>query len=239
MRFGLAVLAFLGLTGCLAPTLETPLQLRQDSLVVYLTEPVVRPIAGQEQLRRDCDWQIIPLLERRAAQQDRTERMAHFGAVYSKAQPLADGRVLCSTATDWNGGSVAEISPSVAARCLNSEPVGVPCTLVYDIVPARYDPARGPSIGAVAGAELIDRIEDPGYGAIALSSNGAWSVKSRFDTRAQADAAALEGCRSVVPSDQGSMTDAQITRVLDSCAIVFRFGVDAPVEGRLSVISNL
>lgn len=232
---GLIVVAVLMLAGCGVRGLGEPLLVRQGGIVAYLTEPVVRPVAGSDDIRAACDWQLRPSIDRGNARPERGERLNHFGVYYAKFEPLPDGRMTCAFAADWNGGSVADIAPSVAARCNRVQEVSAPCRPVYEIVPRGYEPSLGPTIGGIAAQDLVDQMDAAGYGAVALSSDGAWSVKSGYDTRAGADAAAREGCMSVV-SGYPDLSEAQNAQMAQSCTVVFRFGDDAPAQGRVTVI---
>lgn len=219
--------AVLPLTACTVSPVGNGIQDRQKSGVVfYGDDTVIFPVAGTTALREACDWQLVPIMERRIASPDRYEKLAHFGVAYAKFEVRDDGRKYCSSSMDFNGGSVQEIGPSVAARFAQLEPVGAPCTAVFQFLPKGYDPSAALSIGRIPGQELERRVAADGYGAMAISANGAWSVFGGYATRAQVDESTLGGCIDEVRSGQGSLTEEDIVQIEKVCAIAFRWGPD-------------
>lgn len=237
MRF-MGAAAIVAMAGCAEMALELDSQLpsRQGGLVIYLTEPVVRAAAGSADLIAECGWQVDPVIQEYSVHPEANQRIAHFGVFYSGVRVAADGRVFCSYASDWNGGSVEELRAAVETRCNAISDPGVVCRPIYEIYPARYDPALGPSIGGRAGQDLLDEINRDGYGAVAISSNGAWSVRSEHSSREAADAAALEGCRSVVRNEEAGLTDEDFQRLEAGCSVIYRFGPDLPGSRDVTVI---
>ncbi len=216
MRLLLGFLCAALLIGCAdVPPGGTYVQQRPEQLTLYQDGYVIKPVAGSETLRANCDFFLIPELDAAATLQAPDIPLAHFGVVFAKEGRNLDGSTYCTNQQSWNGGSVAELAPYTAAACRARPPVGEPCQIAYIIEPRGYDPMYGVSLGDLAARSLIRTFDLEGYGAVALADDGAWAVFAGYDTRELADIGALDRCN----------TERDVPR---ACVIVYRWGPDHP-----------
>jgi len=111
MRLLLGFLCAALLIGCAdVPPGGTYVQQRPEQLTLYQDGYVIKPVAGSETLRANCDFFLIPELDAAAALQAPDIPLAHFGVVFAKEGRNLDGSTYCTNQQSWNGGSVARRS---------------------------------------------------------------------------------------------------------------------------------
>lgn len=229
---------FLALGACV-PGETSMLQSRQAGLVVYQAKTAFVPIQSSQAdlVRSKCSNLVNRFFNEWRTEKDR-HGGAFFGVLYGGVK---NGN--CVVASESNGNSIPEISGIVRRNCEAAFKahygINGTCTPLFHSVPHGIKASSAKTFGLMPGQELLKVIrENPGkFGAMAISTDGAWSVEAR-PTRAASDQTAVEGCRSVTGLGYDAFSEAEKTAIRDSCTIIYRFGPDFPGAEKVSVVKG-
>ena len=232
MKKALFFLPFLA--GCMASEVNTPAS-RQQSLVIYDAKTAVSFVQSSEaeRVRRLCGKVFTNTLSKWGD----GDKLGFFGVMYGAYE---GGQ--CILALDGEGASAEEVAKYVRRNCeasaLRITGRIVACVPVLQAVPAKVQRTNSKSLGQPTGQALLRLMKNSGstFGALALSADGAWSIKKR-DTRAKADSDAVKSCADEAGRGYARLGEAALSEMRASCKVVYRFGVDFPRANQVKVVT--
>lgn len=207
---------------------------RQNDLVIYDAKTAVSFVASGEvnAIRGPCGH----VLAKSLAKWGEGKKDGFFGITYGA---YVAGQ--CVFASDSDASSPQEVAKYVRLNC----EAGVKritgqtarCIPILHAVPSGVTLSSKRAVGRKTGEALLRNIKSVGdrFGAMALSADGAWNI-AKSSTRAQAEADALAGCKSVAGRGYEALGAGLLSEMRGSCLIVYRFGRDFPNANQIEVI---
>jgi hypothetical protein len=171
-------------------------------------------------------WEKCAAVIKRSLNDARADpEFGYYGAVYAGH---LDG--ICIAGMDQNAHSLADVAYVAKTMCEEAL-AGVTCHRVYAFVPKGHTSISGRTLGHRATEHVLGPYErSTGYGAVAISADGAYSIKKWKSSREEADKAALDTCNDLIGRGQESMPKLFDELKQAGCKIVHRKGPDYPAS---------